>query len=42
MKVGAAGFGVPFAVISGGVACVLTVIPISWKAPEIRRHRIER
>jgi len=39
---GAAGFGAPFSVISGGVACVLTMIPIGWKAPAVRRYRIEQ
>lgn len=38
----AAGFGVPFSIISGGVACVLTVIVIGWKFPAIRRYRIEQ
>lgn len=38
----AAGFGAPFSVISGGVACILTVILIGWKVPGIRRYRIER
>ncbi|MGI8856555.1 MAG: MFS transporter [Thermomicrobiales bacterium] len=38
----AAGFGAPFSVISGGVACVLTVLLIGWKVPGIRRYRIER
>ena len=38
----AAGLGVPFSVISGGAACVLTVIAIGWKIPAIRRYRIER
>jgi MFS family permease len=38
----AAGFGVPFSIISGGVACVVTVILIGWKVPAIRRYRIER
>jgi MFS family permease len=38
----AAAFGAPFSVISGGVACVLTVLSIGWKAPAIRSYRIER
>ena len=38
----AAGLGVPFSIISGGVACVLTVIVIGWKFPAIRRYRIEQ
>ncbi len=38
----AAGFGAPFSVISGGVACVLTVLLIGWKAPAIRGYRIDR
>jgi MFS family permease len=38
----AAGLGVPFSIISGGVACVLTVILIGWKVPAIRRYRIEQ
>jgi MFS family permease len=38
----AAGFGAPFSVISGGVACVLTVVLIGWKVPGIRQYRIER
>jgi MFS family permease len=38
----AAGFGVPFSIISGGVACVLTVMLIGWKVPAIRRYRIEQ
>ena len=37
----AAGFGAPFSVISGGVACVLTVILIGWKVPGIRQYRNE-
>ncbi len=37
----AAGFGSPFSVVSGGVACVLTVAVIGWMAPAIRRYRIE-
>jgi hypothetical protein len=39
---GAAGFGAPFSGISGGVACVLTVILIGWRMPGMRRRRIER
>jgi MFS family permease len=38
----AAGFGVPFSIISGGVACVVTVMLIGWKVPAIRRYRIEQ
>jgi len=38
----AAGLGLPFSIISGGVACVLTVLWIGWKVPAIRRYRIER
>jgi len=38
----AAGLGVPFSIISGGVACVVTVILIGWKVPAIRRYRIEQ
>ncbi len=38
----AAGFGAPFSVISGGAACVLTVLFIGWKVPAIRAYRIER
>lgn len=38
----AAGLGVPFSIISGGVACIVTVIVIGWKFPAIRRYRIEQ
>ncbi|MCA1725099.1 MAG: MFS transporter, partial [Thermomicrobia bacterium] len=38
----AAGLGVPFSIISGGVACVVTVMVIGWKIPAIRRYRIEQ
>jgi hypothetical protein len=38
----AAAFGAPFSVISGGIACILTVLSIGWKAPAIRAYRIER
>ena len=36
----AAGFGAPLSVVSGGVACVLTVLVIAWAVPAIRRYRI--
>jgi hypothetical protein len=39
---GVAGFGAPFLAISGGVACVLTMILIGWRVPGMRRYRIER
>jgi hypothetical protein len=39
---GAAGFGAPFLAISGGVACVLTMILIGWRVPGMCRYRIER
>ena len=36
----AAVFGAPFSVVSGGIACVLTVLAIAWTAPAIRRYEI--
>ncbi len=30
-----------FAVVSGGVACLLVVVIVAWRIPELRRYRIE-
>lgn len=38
----AAAFGAPFSVISGGIACIITVLSIGWKVPAIRAYWIER
>jgi len=38
----AAGFGIPFSIISGGIACVAIVALIGWRNPAIRQYRIER
>lgn len=35
----AARFGTPFSIVSGGVACVLTVVIIAWFVPAIRRYQ---
>ena len=34
----AARFGTPFSVVSGGVACIVTVAIIAWLVPAIRRY----
>jgi hypothetical protein len=34
----AARFGAPFAIASGGVACLLSVVLIAWLIPSIRRY----
>ncbi len=41
MKAGiiAARFGAPFSVVSGGIACIITVAIIAWLVPTIRRYR---
>jgi len=38
----AARFGIPFSIISGGIACVAIVALIGWRNPAIRQYRIER
>ncbi len=35
----AARFGTPFSIVSGGVACILTVAIIAWLVPAIRRYQ---
>lgn len=35
----AARFGAPAAVVSGGIACILTVAIVAWRVPTIRRYR---
>ena len=30
-----------FAVVSGGAACLLVVMMVAWRLPELRRYRIE-
>ncbi len=37
----AARFGTPFSVVSGGVACILTVAMIAWLVPAIRRYHAQ-
>ena len=37
----AARWGAPFAVVSGGVACVLSTLWIGWRTPALRRYRRE-
>lgn len=37
----AARFGAPFAVISGGLACVLSVVLVAWLVPAIRHYQLE-
>ena len=34
----AAAFGVPFAIVSGGVATVLLTLLVAWKFPILRRY----
>jgi len=34
-------FGAPFAVISGGIACMLTSALVAWKTPVLRRYGAE-
>jgi MFS family permease len=31
----------PFAVVSGGVGCLLVVALVAWRLPELRRYRVE-
>jgi len=37
----AARFGTPFSVVSGGVACIVTVAMIAWLVPAIRRYHAQ-
>lgn len=37
----AARFGTPFSVVSGGVACIVTVAIIAWLVPAIRRYHAD-
>lgn len=37
----AARFGTPVSIVSGGVACILTVAVIAWLVPAIRRYHAE-
>lgn len=37
----AARFGAPFSVVSGGVACIVTVAIVAWLVPAIRRYRAD-
>jgi hypothetical protein len=30
----------PFAVVSGGIGCLIVVALVAWKLPELRRYRV--
>jgi MFS family permease len=32
--------GAPFAVVSGGIACLLVVLIVAWRMPELRRYEL--
>jgi MFS family permease len=31
----------PFAVVSGGLGCLLVVLIVAWRLPELRRYRVD-
>jgi hypothetical protein len=37
----AQGFGAPFSVVSGGVACLLATGWVAWRTPSLRAYRRE-
>ena len=37
----AQGWGAPFSVVSGGVACVLATAWVAWRTPALRAYRRE-
>ena len=37
----AARWGAPFSVVTGGLACVVAMLWVAWRTPELRRYRTE-